>query len=116
MKLPPWVFVMFRSGKGAVIVVASFAANPKNPDWYQNLVADPDVAVQIGFRRHRTRAEVASEEARREIWPWIVARAPMYADYQRITERTIPLAACTGYDIADHDIGKYVSRLAALAD
>jgi deazaflavin-dependent oxidoreductase (nitroreductase family) len=80
----------------AVIVVASFAANPKNPDWYQNLVAEPEVGVQIGFRRHRTRAEVASEEARREIWPWIVARAPMYADYQRITERTIPLVILRG--------------------
>lgn len=75
----------------AVLVIASFAANPKHPEWYQNLVANPDVSVQIGFRRYRTQAEIASNEERREIWPWVTARAPMYAEYQQATERTIPV-------------------------
>jgi deazaflavin-dependent oxidoreductase (nitroreductase family) len=75
----------------AVIVVASFAGNAKHPAWYLNLTANPEVAVQIGFRRLRTRAEVATEAERREIWESVTARAPMYADYQRSTERTIPV-------------------------
>ena len=75
----------------AVIVVASFAGNAKHPEWYLNLTANPEVAVQIGFRRLRTRAEVATETERREIWASVIARAPMYADYQRSTERTIPI-------------------------
>ncbi len=76
---------------GAVVVVASFAANPKHPDWYQNLVANPDVTVQIGFRRRAVRARAASAEERAEIWPAVTVRAPMYAEYQRVTERVIPV-------------------------
>jgi deazaflavin-dependent oxidoreductase (nitroreductase family) len=74
-----------------VIVVGSFAGNAKDPEWYLNLVANPDVEVQIGFRRHRIRAEIATEAERVDIWADVVARAPMYADYQRVTERTIPV-------------------------
>ena len=76
---------------GVVLVVASFAGNPKHPEWYLNLLAEPEVTVQIGFKRRRARAVVASDEERSRIWPSVVARAPMYADYQRITERTIPV-------------------------
>jgi deazaflavin-dependent oxidoreductase (nitroreductase family) len=75
----------------AVLIVGSFAGNAKNPEWYQNLAADPDVEVQIGFRRHRIRAAIATDAEHRELWADVVARAPMYADYQRVTERTIPI-------------------------
>jgi deazaflavin-dependent oxidoreductase (nitroreductase family) len=75
----------------AVIIVGSFAGNAKHPEWFQNLSADPNVEVQIGFRTHRIRAEVATEEERRGIWAEVTARAPMYADYQRATDRTIPV-------------------------
>lgn len=75
----------------ALIVVASFAGNANHPEWYLNLVADPDVGVQLGFRRGRSRADVATAEEREEIWRHVIARAPMYADYQRVTERTIPV-------------------------
>jgi deazaflavin-dependent oxidoreductase (nitroreductase family) len=80
----------------AVAVVASFAGNPKNPAWYSNLAADPNVAVQLGRRRFRTRVELVTDEQRRELWPFIVLQAPMYADYQRITARTIPLVLVRG--------------------
>ena len=80
---------------GVVMVVASFAGNPKHPEWYLNLLAEPEVHVQIGFQRRRARAVVASEVERSQIWPGIVAQAPMYADYQRITERTIPVVLLT---------------------
>jgi deazaflavin-dependent oxidoreductase (nitroreductase family) len=75
----------------AVVIVASFAGNAKNPEWYQNLVANPEVGLQIGFRRGRTRALVPNDEQRAEIWAGVIAAAPMYADYQRATDRTIPV-------------------------
>jgi deazaflavin-dependent oxidoreductase (nitroreductase family) len=80
----------------AVVVVASYAGNAKNPEWYANIVANPEVTVQIGFRRRKIRAETVTGEQRAEIWPVIVAQQPMYAGYQRITERTIPVVVFRG--------------------
>ncbi|MGH7295937.1 MAG: nitroreductase/quinone reductase family protein [Polyangiaceae bacterium] len=76
---------------GALAVVASFAGNPRNPAWYGNLVAHPEVAVQLGRRRFRATATTATREQRPALWESIVARAPMYGDYQRMTEREIPV-------------------------
>jgi deazaflavin-dependent oxidoreductase (nitroreductase family) len=76
---------------GVLAVVASFAGNPKNPAWYDNLVADPQVEVQLLRRRFRATATTASAEQRPALWASIVARAPMYGEYQRMTEREIPV-------------------------
>lgn len=73
------------------VVVASFSGSPKNPAWYENLVANPEVNVQVEARRFSAVARVVSGEERAALWRNIVARAPMYADYQRVTEREIPL-------------------------
>jgi deazaflavin-dependent oxidoreductase (nitroreductase family) len=72
-------------------VVASFAGNPTNPAWYDNLVAQPEVEVQVKARRFRAVAKAAGPDERPAIWSSIVAAAPMYADYQRVTPREIPV-------------------------
>jgi deazaflavin-dependent oxidoreductase (nitroreductase family) len=72
-------------------VVASFAGNPKNPAWYENLVAHPEVEVQIKRRRFRAVATPADSDVRPLLWSDIVARAPMYGDYQTMTAREIPV-------------------------
>jgi deazaflavin-dependent oxidoreductase (nitroreductase family) len=74
-----------------VMVVASFAGAPKNPAWYDNLVARPEVFVQIRARRYRAIAKTASPEERALLWSSIVATAAQYADYQRTTTREIPV-------------------------
>ena len=76
---------------GILAVVASFAGNAKHPAWYTNLVANPDVEVQVQRRRFRARAATATGEQRPALFAAIVARAPMYAEYQRMTEREIPV-------------------------
>jgi deazaflavin-dependent oxidoreductase (nitroreductase family) len=72
-------------------VVASFAGNPRNPTWYDNLVANPDVEVQVRARRFRAVAMPAGPGERPDLWASIVAAAPMYADYQKVTQREIPV-------------------------
>lgn len=74
-----------------VMVVASFSGNPKNPAWYDNLVAHPDVEVQIEQRRFRARATPASADERPALWSKLLAVAPFYADYETLTTRTIPI-------------------------
>jgi F420H(2)-dependent quinone reductase len=76
---------------GGLAVVASFAGNTKNPAWYENLVAHPDVQVQVKRRRFRAVASPARPDERPVLWSSIVLRAPMYADYQKMTPREIPV-------------------------
>jgi deazaflavin-dependent oxidoreductase (nitroreductase family) len=73
------------------VVVASYAGGPRNPAWYDNLVAQPEVELQIRGRRVRAIATAASPSERPEIWSRLLSSAPMYEDYQRITPREIPL-------------------------
>jgi deazaflavin-dependent oxidoreductase (nitroreductase family) len=74
-----------------VMVVASFAGGPKNPAWYENLAANPDVVVQIRARRYPARAVTATPDERAHLWPRIVTTSPNYADYARVAPREIPV-------------------------
>jgi len=72
-------------------VVASFGGSDKAPDWYLNLVANPEVTVERRWARGGYRARTLAPEERQEMWPRLVALYPGYADYQRRTSRTIQL-------------------------
>jgi deazaflavin-dependent oxidoreductase (nitroreductase family) len=73
------------------IVIASYAGNPENPAWYGNLVAKPEVTVQVKSRTFQATARTAIAEERRALWAEINALTPIYADYQASTAREIPL-------------------------
>jgi deazaflavin-dependent oxidoreductase (nitroreductase family) len=77
-----------------VVLVASKGGADRDPDWYRNLVANPDVEVIIAGRRRLMRARTASPEERAELWPRVVAANPGYDGYQRRTRREIPLIIC----------------------
>ena len=74
-----------------VILVASKGGYPKNPAWFHNLMANPDTSVQIGSSRRQVHARVADPEERKRLWPKVVEVYSGYDDYQRRTEREIPL-------------------------
>jgi F420H(2)-dependent quinone reductase len=74
-----------------VILVASKGGYPKNPAWLHNLMANPDTTIQIGRERSDVRARVATAEERGRLWPLVVGVYGGYEDYQRRTEREIPL-------------------------
>ncbi|MFI6469785.1 MULTISPECIES: nitroreductase family deazaflavin-dependent oxidoreductase [unclassified Streptomyces] len=76
---------------GRYAVVASLGGAPKNPVWYYNVVADPRVELQDGtVRQDMTAREVTGEE-KAEWWERAVAAFPDYADYQKKTDREIPV-------------------------
>ena len=64
---------------------------PQHPVWYLNLVADPRVTLQDGDRVMELRARTASPEERALWWPRAAAAWPGYDEYQRNTEREIPI-------------------------
>lgn len=74
-----------------LVIVASKGGFPKHPAWFHNLKANPDAEVQVGSERRRVRARVAEPDERERLWPKAVATYGAYEDYQRRTDREIPL-------------------------
>ncbi|MGA9876078.1 MAG: nitroreductase family deazaflavin-dependent oxidoreductase [Solirubrobacteraceae bacterium] len=88
LRTSPLVFA--RDGAN-VVLVASKGGYPKNPGWFHNLKAHPDTTIQIGSKRIDVHARVADPEERKRLWPVVVDVYGGYEDYQRRTEREIPL-------------------------
>ncbi|BCN42503.1 nitroreductase [Prescottella equi] len=86
--------LLFLEDGDRVILVASQGGLPKNPMWYLNIRANPEVTIQIKSRIRTMRARVATDQERAELWPRLV---DMYADfdnYQSWTDRQIPVVIC----------------------
>ena len=77
-----------------VVLVASKGGSSDHPQWYKNLVANPDVEITIGDRTRPMRARTASPEEKSELWPRIVAAYKGYDGYQQNTDREIPVIIC----------------------
>jgi deazaflavin-dependent oxidoreductase (nitroreductase family) len=75
----------------ASVVIASFAGEPRDPDWWRNLKANPRAEVQRGRRVTRVRAREAAGEEREQLWGEAVTRDGGYAVYQSPTARRIPV-------------------------
>ena len=78
-----------------MLIVASKAGAPTNPDWYHNLKARPEVTVEVGTETFPVVAEELPGPERDEKWVEITAVAPGFAEYQEKTSRTIPVLALT---------------------
>ena len=72
-------------------LIASKGGYPKHPAWFHNLMANPDVTVQVGRERRKVRARVATPEERARLWPRAVKAWPGYRTYQDRTDREIPV-------------------------
>ncbi|HEU5085533.1 MAG TPA: nitroreductase family deazaflavin-dependent oxidoreductase [Acidimicrobiales bacterium] len=77
-----------------VVLVASKGGASDHPQWYKNLVANPDVELTIDDRTRPMRARTATPAEKAELWPTIVSAYPGYAGYQRNTDRDIPVVIC----------------------
>jgi deazaflavin-dependent oxidoreductase (nitroreductase family) len=76
---------------GAFALVASLGGAPKHPVWYFNLVADPHLELQDGTERSDMVARAVTGDEKAVWWERAVAAYPDYADYQRKTDREIPV-------------------------
>ena len=79
-----------------LVVVASKGGAPTNPDWYYNLVANPEVSVEVGTEQFQAQATVATEPERTKLFEQMVAAYPTYAEYQqKAASRIIPVIILT---------------------
>jgi deazaflavin-dependent oxidoreductase (nitroreductase family) len=73
------------------LVVASKGGAPEPPAWYLNLEANPEVQVQVLGDRFTARARTATPEEKPELWRTMTAEWPAYDEYQKKTQREIPV-------------------------
>ncbi|MDQ3404337.1 MAG: nitroreductase family deazaflavin-dependent oxidoreductase [Actinomycetota bacterium] len=73
------------------VVVASAGGQEKNPGWYRNLVAHPDVRIQVWADKLAGTARTSEGDERAALWDKMVGIFPDYAKYQGTTDRVIPV-------------------------
>jgi F420H(2)-dependent quinone reductase len=73
------------------VLVASNGGNPTHPNWYLNLLDDARAWVEIGGRRTEVVARTVGGQERERLWEQAVEIYPAYAEYQRRTERQLPV-------------------------
>jgi deazaflavin-dependent oxidoreductase (nitroreductase family) len=77
-------------------IFASKAGAPTHPDWYHNIVADPDVTIELGSETHDVRARVAEGDEREQIWSSQKTNSPGFAEYEeKARGREIPVVVLT---------------------
>jgi len=89
-KLHRTALIYGQDGKNYLIVASNGGAT-KHPNWYQNLVADPKVEIQVGADIHMATARTATKEEKPRLWKIMAEIFPNYLDYQAKTTRDIPV-------------------------
>jgi deazaflavin-dependent oxidoreductase (nitroreductase family) len=83
--------LIYGEDNGRYLIVASYGGAAKHPQWYRNLVAQPEVGLQVGADRFQARARSANAEEKPALWQKMADIFPSYNDYQAKTERDIPV-------------------------
>jgi deazaflavin-dependent oxidoreductase (nitroreductase family) len=81
----------YRRESDAFVVFASKGGAPDNPDWFHNLVKNPEATIEVGTATHTVKARVAEGDERERIWTVQKQEFPGFADYERKTTRQIPV-------------------------
>ena len=76
---------------GVYVAIASYGGGPKHPVWYYNFLAHPEVDLQDGPAKKSYRARLVEGEERADWWRLAVETWPTYGEYQKRTEREIPV-------------------------
>jgi deazaflavin-dependent oxidoreductase (nitroreductase family) len=84
--------LVYQQVGGSYAVFASAGGQPRDPQWFRNLVAHPDVTIEVGTSNVKARARVADTAERAAIWATQKERMPNFADYEKTAApREIPV-------------------------
>ena len=73
------------------VLIASKGGYPKNPGWYENLVANPECEIQVWDEVIPVTARTGTPEDKKRVWPMMVKHWPDYDNYQAGSSRDIPV-------------------------
>ena len=76
---------------GRFVVIASMGGAADHPPWFKNIRANPAVGVEVSGRTYRATASILTGADRDEMFAEVCAQMPVFGDYQKRTERTIPV-------------------------
>jgi deazaflavin-dependent oxidoreductase (nitroreductase family) len=83
--------LIYGEDDGHYLVVASYGGAPQHPQWYSNLLADPQVQVQVRDEVFAATARTADPQEKARLWPKLTTIWPDYIEYQKKTDRDIPV-------------------------
>lgn len=83
--------LVYRREGDRYVIFASKGGAPTNPDWFHNLVANPETKIEVGTQVIPVRARVAEGDERETIWTAQKQAMPGFADYEANTTRQIPV-------------------------
>ncbi|NQS91119.1 MAG: nitroreductase family deazaflavin-dependent oxidoreductase [Chloroflexi bacterium] len=92
LRINPTAFIQVEDH---LIIAASKGGADSHPDWYHNLVADPQVIVEVGTQKFVALAEVPGEPERTNFYSKLASKYPGFAEYEAKTERVIPIVKLT---------------------
>jgi deazaflavin-dependent oxidoreductase (nitroreductase family) len=87
--------VAYQRDRGRYVIFASKAGAPTNPDWYYNLKAHPETTIEVGTETTEVLASEATGEERERLFRAQTERSPQFAEYQKKTDRAIPVIVLT---------------------
>ncbi|HAC78922.1 MAG TPA: nitroreductase family deazaflavin-dependent oxidoreductase [Deltaproteobacteria bacterium] len=90
--------LMYVPHEDQVLLVASQGGAPKNPVWFGNLVAHPDITIRHGNHTGAFRARLAKPEEKDALWPICDRHYAPFAEYRTRTTRDIPIFICSPRD------------------
>lgn len=84
--------LVYQPVNGSYAVFASAAGSPNDPQWFRNLVANPNTSIEVGDKTIPVTARVAAPEEREPIWTRQKEQAPGFGDYEKsAAPRVIPV-------------------------
>jgi deazaflavin-dependent oxidoreductase (nitroreductase family) len=87
-----YLFPLFYGETGkSYYIVASKGGAPDHPGWYKNILANPEVELQVGTKTVKAKARTATGAEREKLWEGALKFWPPYADYKKKTPREIPV-------------------------
>ncbi len=87
-----YIFPLYYGETGnSYVIIASKGGAPEHPGWYKNLLANPEVEVQVGTKKLKAKARTVTGPDRAKLWDIALKFWPPYAEYQKKTEREIPV-------------------------
>jgi deazaflavin-dependent oxidoreductase (nitroreductase family) len=85
--------LMYLPDGDRVVVFASMGGAPENPQWFNNLVANPEAEAEVGTEKFKVRAVVTEGEERDRLFEEQKKRYPQFGEYETKTTRKIPVVA-----------------------
>ncbi len=83
--------LVYSQDNGRYVIVASKGGAPTNPAWYHNLLAHPEVTIEVGPRKLKVRAVPVTGDERTRLYNQHANQYPAFKEYQAKTTRTIPV-------------------------